>query len=192
MAFSARMQCYKEITIMLEQFHTKLSQQTSKFGQENVANESGTNNLNNKILQIVSIALQTSDQLLHIAVYGWLLSRKLLAELLNISEPSLGEFLTHSFERNPENLHLADILWKYHERNGQHAAATSILDNLASMQSNSIPLQQRIEYLAHAVMCMRCDTVGYSAHNGNMLKNLEDKVSNFNFNFVIHSKALSQ
>lgn len=174
------MQCYKEITLMLDHFYQNFRVDNATgadrtFGQS--PEKELEKNLNIKVLQIVENALQTNDQLLHIAVYDWLLSHKLLSELLNISEPSLGEFLTHSFDRNPDNLHLADILWKYHERNGQHSAATNILDSLASMQSNSISLAQRIEYLARAVMCMRCDTVGYSAHNGILLKNLEDKVS---------------
>lgn len=167
-AFTARMHCYREVTLMLDNLFQSMGQQESADKVQKTSN--------NNILQVVGMALQIADQLLHIAVYDWLLSHKLLTELLNISEPSLGEFLTHSFARNPENLQLADILWKFHERNGQHSAATHILDQLASMPSTAISLGLRIEYLARAVMCMRCDSVGYSAHNGILLKNLEDKV----------------
>ena len=109
-------------------------------------------------------------------MYEWLLSHQLLSELLGITEPSLGEFLGRSVANTPENLALADLLWKYYERNGQHAAAAKILDNLASMESDSILLKQRIEYLARAVMCMRSDTIGYSSHNGVLSKDLEDKL----------------
>lgn len=168
-AFSTRMKCYKEVTILLDTLFMAT-------GQNESADKLQTKQSHGQIFPIVTLALQTADTLLHIAVYDWLLSHKLLSELLNITEPSLGEFLKHSYARNPENLQLADILWKFHERNGQHPAATSILDQLASMPSNAITLAQRIEYLARAVMCMRCDIVGYSTHNGILLKNLEDKV----------------
>ena len=176
------MNCYKEIQLMLDYFNQSYfspsnEQESSSSSSNNKFDQSNHLKRNNeKILEIVSMSLQTADKLLHIAVYEWLLSHNLLAELLNISEPSLGEFLTHSLNRNQENLYLADILWKYHEQNGQHAAATEILDNLASMPSNTISLPQRIEYLARAVMCMRSDSVGYSAQNGLFYKNLEDKV----------------
>lgn len=173
-AFTARMQFYREITLMMDNLYQNMMQHDAS--KENKAQKAAGNN---NILLLVNMTLQISDQLLHIAVYDWMLAHKLVSELLNISEPSLGEFLTHSFARNPDNLQLADILWKFHERNGQHPAATHILDQLASMPSNAISLGQRIEYLARAVMCMRCDSVGYSSHNGILLKNLEDKVSGY-------------
>lgn len=113
---------------------------------------------------------------MHHAVYEWLLQRNLLSELLGSSEPSLGEFLSRSMARQPDNLQICDLLWKYHERNGQHAAAARILDGLASSETEGISLQQRIEYLARAIMCMRSDSAGASAHNGILLKELEDKL----------------
>lgn len=44
------------------------------------------------------------------------------------------------------------------------------------MCSPSIPLLQRIEYLARAVMCMRSDQVGYAPQLGVFLRELEDKI----------------
>jgi nuclear pore complex protein Nup155 len=44
------------------------------------------------------------------------------------------------------------------------------------MCSPSIPLLQRIEYLARAVMCMRSDQVGYASQLGVFLRELEDKI----------------
>lgn len=43
-------------------------------------------------------------------------------------------------------------------------------------RGDSIPLDQRIQYLARAVMCMRSESTGYSAHNGELLRELEDKL----------------
>lgn len=178
-AFTGRMRYYQEITLLLDNLHQIMAQ------HDPATNKGHKATSNNNIMMLVNMTLQMSDQLLHNTVYQWLLAHNRFSELLNISEPSLGEFLTHSFARNPDNLQLADILWKYHERNGQHPAATHILDQLASMPSNSITLGQRIEYLARAVMCMRCDSVGYSAHNGILLKNLEDKVSRIDYSIEL-------
>ncbi|KAJ6646130.1 Nuclear pore complex protein [Pseudolycoriella hygida] len=175
--FSTRMDFYKEVKLMLDHFYTTAyNKNASRDLTRSGLVESQEQTLNSQILKIVNLTLQTNDQLLHNSVYEWLLAHNLLTELLDISEPSLGEFLMHSVKRRPDDLGLADLLWKYHELNGQHAAATNILDNLASMQSEAIPLNQRIEYLSRAVMCMRSDTIGYSANNGFLLKNLEDKL----------------
>lgn len=177
-AYSARMNCYKEVNLMLEQVYQNLCNantniDSNKCGYEM---EDREKNINAQILGIVAIALQNTDQLLHNTFYSWLLSHNLLGELLGITEPSLGIFLARSVHKNTDNLGLADLLWKYHERNGQHAAAAKILNNLATMPSNSIPLEKRIDCLAHAVMCMRSDSVGSSTHNGVLLKDLEDKL----------------
>lgn len=177
--FSKRVDIYKEIKYMLDQFYLNAcnknaSRDLTRLGDLTTTTQEPS--MNAQILKVVALALQTSDQLLHNSVYEWLLSQNLLSELLDISEPSLGEFLTYSVKRRPDDLGLADLLWKYHELNGQHSAATNILDNLASIQSDAVPLIQRIEYLGRAVMCMRSDTIGYSANNGFLLKNLEDKV----------------
>ncbi|XP_065080595.1 nuclear pore complex protein Nup154 [Ochlerotatus camptorhynchus] len=176
MAYQSRMNCYREIKLMLEHVYTNV--RNSKGGSIYPSLESADRDklANNQLISIISLSLQCQDQLLHISVYEWLLSHNLLGELLEISEPSLGAFLGRAVNRTPENFALADLLWKYHERNGQHSAAAKILDKLANIHSETMTLQQRIEYLARAVMCMRSDTVGYSAHNGVLLKDLEDKL----------------
>lgn len=133
-------------------------------------------NVNTHIMKIVGMAVQVKDPLLHVCIYEWLMVHDMLSELLSLTEQSLGEFLRRNVVRNPDNLNLIDLLWKYYEKNGYHAQAARILDNLASTRSDGIPLEQRIEYLARAVMCMRNDGVGYSITNGVLLKELEDKV----------------
>lgn len=173
-AFAARMKCYKEIAVVLD--HVQQKQ------QQTAAADAGSRQPAKAVrplLQTVAMCLQTKDQLLHIAVYDWLLGQNLFSDLLNITEPSLGEFLANSFDRQPDNLHFGDILWKYHERNGRHDRATIILDQLAATPSEQIQLEQRIEYLARAVMCTRCESgggTGSATQAGALLKNLEDKL----------------
>lgn len=182
MAFAARMKCYKEIGTVLDQVQLKQADAETNINNNNNRTNNGTSSTR-PLLQTVALCLQTPDQLLHIAVYDWLLGQNLFSDLLNITEPSLGEFLAYSFDRQPDNVHFGDILWKYHERNGRHDRATVILDQLAAAASDSIQLEQRIEYLARAVMCTRCDSGNNNALAGDgakpagaLLRNLEDKL----------------
>uniref|UniRef100_A0A182IXE0 Nucleoporin Nup133/Nup155-like N-terminal domain-containing protein n=1 Tax=Anopheles atroparvus TaxID=41427 RepID=A0A182IXE0_ANOAO len=187
-AYQNRTKCYREVKAMLDSVYdlgAPASGRSSEAGepypqtqaQKDERDERASDGGNRQEVQaIIGQALGHTDQLLHIAIYEWLLSKGLHSELLEITEPSLGIFLSRAMTRTPENLQLADLLWKYHERNGQHASAAKILDRLANCSGDSIDLLRRIEYLARAVMCMRSESVGFSAHNGVLLKDLEDKL----------------
>jgi nuclear pore complex protein Nup155 len=166
-AFTTRMKCYEEVKNMLQYVYANLK------NAQAVASEP---NINQQLQHILNVALQTQDQLLHVAIYEWMLFNSLFVDILKISNNSLGDFLGRSVNQVPINLELADLLWKYYERNGQHQAAAKILDKLATMPSESVKLSKRIEYLARAVMCMRSDTIGYAVHHGEFLRDLEDKL----------------
>lgn len=200
MAYSTRLECYKQVKVMLDQVYQGSRAVVTGAGDQNSNGVGGGNSNNNNVAiekanrdisNIVSLTLQSRDYLLHNAVYEWLLSHQMLGELLGIGEPSLGQFLNNSVNKCPEDQQLADLLWKYHERNGQHLAAAKILDQLATMESNRIGLTQRIEYLGKAVMCMRSDAVGYCAHNGALLKDLEDKLEIAQVQKFTHSALAS-
>ncbi|XP_061397239.1 nuclear pore complex protein Nup154 [Musca vetustissima] len=175
-SYAARMNCYKEVRLMLD--HVFQSVCNNNANHDILYNPCGnaSGNSNSHVMEIVGMAVQVNDPLLHVCVYEWLLVHDMLSELLSLTEQSLGEFLRRNVVRNADNINLIDLLWKYYEKNGYHAQAARILDNLASTVSDGIPLQQRIEYLARAVMCMRNDGVGYSITNGVLLKELEDKL----------------
>lgn len=162
-AFTTKMKCFEEVKNMLQHVYTNLS---------NGQGEGGDQNINHQLQYILNTALQTQDQLLHVAVYEWMLFNSLYEDILKISNNSLGDFLARSVNQVAINLDLADLLWKYYERNGQHQAAAKILDKLAMTPSESIKLSKRIEYLARAVMCMR----SYAVHHGEFLHELEDKL----------------
>ncbi|XP_011199843.2 nuclear pore complex protein Nup154 [Bactrocera dorsalis] len=177
-AYSARMSCYKEIRSMLEtvyQNHCNANE-TQEFEFQRQMCDTNENSFSVQIRKLVNLAIQIKDPLLHITIYQWLMAHDMISELLALPEPSLGEFLRRNVVNNPGNLNLVDLLWKYYEKNGRHAEAAHILDNLASTESESISLDQRIEYLARAVMCMRNDSSGFSIANGILLKELEDKL----------------
>ncbi|EDW88030.1 nuclear pore complex protein Nup154 [Drosophila yakuba] len=180
--FATRMNYYKEVQLMLDHIYQTACnkshiQDKSPTQLKGTANASNSKNAAKQTIpKIVAQTLQVKDPLIHVTLYEWLLAHDMVSELLDVVEPSLGEFLRRSVSRNGENVVLIDLLWKYYEKNGHHSQAAQILDNLAMTRSENITLEQRIEYLVRAVMCMRNGNVGSSITNGIFLKELEDKL----------------
>ncbi|OAD62095.1 hypothetical protein WN48_07748 [Eufriesea mexicana] len=116
---------------------------------------------------IITDALHSMCEILHASVYAWMIERRLHGELVALEAYSLEAYLIR--------VNAPDLLWQFYENNKNHAAAAKILDALATKESN-IPLSQRVEYLARAVVCMRSDQVGYAPYLGIFLRELEDKV----------------
>nr|XP_017099232.2 LOW QUALITY PROTEIN: nuclear pore complex protein Nup154 [Drosophila bipectinata] len=179
--YATRMNYYKEVQMMLDHVYQtscnkKTMQEQAQSHIQPKSVPSTKSSTKQTIQKIVSQTLQIKDPLIHVTLYEWLLAHEMLSELLEVVEPSLGEFLRRSVSRNAENVILIDLLWKYYEKNGHHAQAAQILDNLAMTRSENITLEQRIEYLVRAVMCMRNGNVGSSITNGIFLKELEDKL----------------
>jgi nuclear pore complex protein Nup155 len=133
-AYENRLKCYNEVKKTLEFIHQTVC---NTEGGPTQANRYQA--INNDFLEVVYLALQSQDYLLHVAVYEYLLAHNLLAELLGITEKSLGEFLRRSASRDPQNLQLVDLLWKYYERNNEHAEAAKILDDLATKSKYTLP-----------------------------------------------------
>ncbi|XP_043641308.1 nuclear pore complex protein Nup154 [Drosophila teissieri] len=180
--FATRMTYYKEVQLMLDHIYQTACNK-SHIQDKSPSQHNGTakasdakNAAKQTIPKIVAQTLQVKDPLIHVTLYEWLLAHDMVSELLDVVEPSLGEFLRRSVSRNGENVILIDLLWKYYEKNGHHSQAAQILDNLAMTRSENITLEQRIEYLVRAVMCMRNGNVGSSITNGIFLKELEDKL----------------
>jgi len=173
---------YKEVQLMLDHIYQRVCNKTH-VQDKSINPLKGTakasdakNGATQTIPKIVAQTLKVKDPLIHITLYEWLLAHDMLKELLDVVEPSLGEFLRRSVSQNVDNVVLIDLLWKYYEKNSHHSQAAHILDNLAMTRSENINLEQRIEYLVRAVMCMRNGNVGSSLSNGIFLKELEDKV----------------
>lgn len=63
-----------------------------------------------------------------------MLRRGLEGDLLAGSNTYRGleAFLTRAARSRPDSIEVNDLLWKFHERNGNHAAAAKILYQLAS------------------------------------------------------------
>lgn len=103
-----------------------------------------------------------------------MLSKQLHGELIAVSEPTLESYLIRTTQNNPDAIQVYDLLWKYYEKCGNHAAAARILDNLASKTSSAMKLSQRVNWLSRAVVCLR-GGAGASPVAGRFLRELEDK-----------------
>ncbi|KAL0269136.1 UNVERIFIED_CONTAM: hypothetical protein PYX00_006963 [Menopon gallinae] len=177
-AYMKRMNSYKHVTFILDQLYnvtlsSDLSCSTTLTYQDNIAIR--PYEAQSEAKRLLKIILDSDDELLHIAVYEWMLNKDLHGELISVTNSSLENYLTRAVERNPNQIQISDLLWKYYEKNQNHAAAAKILHRLAVKKGPVLTLSQRIDYLSRAVVCMRSDKVGSAPHLGVFLQELEDK-----------------
>ena len=84
------------------------------------------------VMQLINEILELPDEILHVALYDWMMKKQMSSELIKINNSSLETYLLHTSQQNPDNTAVVDLLWKYYENNNNHAAAAKILDSLAS------------------------------------------------------------
>ena len=81
-----------------------------------------------------TLALRSQDEMFHIALYDWLIGKKLPERLLDIQSPYLESYLKHAAVQQPDQLHILELLWKYYEKSRNYGAAARILAKLADRQ----------------------------------------------------------
>ncbi|KAG9437559.1 nuclear pore complex protein [Apis mellifera carnica] len=172
--YMKRLEIYKEFITLLDHLYNQSISNpltptiSSKVGSPSQNSSTVPVTPAKEILQnIITDALHSTCEILHASVYAWMMERRLHGELIALAAPSLETYLTR--------VNAPDLLWQFYEKNKNHAAAAKILDALATKESN-IPLSQRVEYLARAVVCMRSDQAGYAPYLDIFLRELEDKV----------------
>lgn len=121
-----------------------------------------------KVFQLV---VASSDQLMHVALYQWLVGQKETDKLLSIRSPFIEDFLKTATAQQPETTTMFDLLWKFYEKSGQYVAAAKILNKLADRHSTDLSLEGRISYLSRAIMCVKS-----SEGAGELLHHLEEKM----------------
>ena len=77
--------------------------------------------------------------------------------------------------KQPDNLQILDIMWKFYEKDKNYSAAARILAKLADRDTGNLTLWDRIDYVSRAILCAKaCST---TLHNeGEFLHELEDKM----------------
>jgi nuclear pore complex protein Nup155 len=177
-AYLARTSAYKQVTAMLRQL---LSGGAGGGGQhsQNDPNQLGPAEAGGHAEVVFEVAFKSDDELFHVELYQWLLSEKHYERLLSVRSAYLEDFLTRGTSQHPDTLVMFDLLWKYYEKTRNYAAAAKILAKLADRHSTEINLQQRIEYLSRAIICVKSGELCMESHRGGtgqLLHDLEEKM----------------
>ncbi|XP_063962394.1 nuclear pore complex protein Nup155-like [Lytechinus pictus] len=184
-AFSARYECYKSITDILDQLLTASQAQPSSPGLPNRPgappkpdpNRLSTSDAEHYLDGMMHRCLDSDDELFHVTLYDWLVNKGLKEQLLEISSPFVEPYIKRAVHYNPDSLEMLDLLWKYHEKCKNYPAASRILCKLAERHSTDVKLQHRIEYLSRAVMCSKSSSLRTSsASEGEFLHEIEEKL----------------
>ncbi|XP_075969524.1 nuclear pore complex protein Nup154 [Anticarsia gemmatalis] len=128
--------------------------------------------------KLVWECLSRNDELLHVAVYEWLVSKQLGSELLSLGTApptSLRTYLQAAARSAAPSaaLHLMDLLWKVLEKSGDHLAAANVLEGLATRPGSGATLSQRMSWLSAGVVCVRGAGAG-GAGGAELLRRLEE------------------
>jgi len=184
-AFLGRSECYKHCTAML---HTLLQAGSAPPTSPSVPTSPGPPPPPSPAIlppdqatiwaeQVFQLMLSSSDQLLHVTLYQWLIENKYIDKLLNIKSAHIEDFLKRGAVQHPETLAMFDLLWKYYEKTSQYVPAARILAKLADRHSTELSLSGRVQYLSRAIMCVK-SSEGGSANRaaGELLHHLEEKM----------------
>jgi len=184
-AYIGRVECYKHCTSML---HTLLQAGSAPPTSPSVPTSPGPppppspavlppDQATNFAEQVFQLMLASSDQLLHVTLYQWLIENKYIDKLLNIKSQFIEEFLKRGAVQHPETLAMFDLLWKYYEKTSQYVPAARILAKLADRHSTELSLSGRVQYLSRAIMCVKSSEGGSASRAaGELLHHLEEKM----------------
>ncbi|XP_065211453.1 nuclear pore complex protein Nup155 isoform X2 [Planococcus citri] len=181
-AYTQRMSCYKELTSALEYLYHKQSagrgDNTTPPIISSFSNASAVIQQDQmRFQEFLDLCLSSKDELLHCAIYEWMMNKKLHGELVSFGHPSLEFFLQQSHTSQQFASHdVKEILWMFFEKQGNHNAAANILFNLAKETNDNITLEQRIHYLSHSLVCMKSNKSGAAPLIGVLFQEVEDNL----------------
>lgn len=130
--------------------------------------------------ETLNLALQSNDELCHVAMFDWLSDRRLDDKLIDVRSPFLENYLKRQAQQAAASgaesaVVKHDLLWKFYERSGNLMSAARVLSRLADAHSTAVSLSRRVEYLSRAIVCSRAAAYGNAAH-GQFLHELEEKM----------------
>ncbi|OXB66694.1 hypothetical protein ASZ78_013085 [Callipepla squamata] len=133
--------------------------------------------------QMLKLAQRSTDELFSIALYNWLIQADLSDKLLQVTAPFLEPYLVRMTKIDQNKVRYMDLLWRYFEKNRNFSNAARVLAKLADLHSTEISLQQRLEYIARAILSAKSSTaISSIAADGEFLHELEEKMD-----FSLHS-----
>ncbi|XP_020651332.3 nuclear pore complex protein Nup155 [Pogona vitticeps] len=201
-AFQERLNCYKCITDTLQELvnQSKAAPQSPSVPKKPgpPVLSSDPNMLSNEeaghhFEQMLKLAQRSTDELFSIALYGWLVQADLSDKLLQINSPFLEPYLTRMAKVDQNKVRYMDLLWRYFEKNRSFSSAARVLAKLADMHSTEISLQQRLEYIARAILSAKSSTaISPIAADGEFLHELEEKMEVARIQFQIQEALQRQ
>ncbi|NWT04676.1 NU155 protein, partial [Mionectes macconnelli] len=127
--------------------------------------------------QMLKLAQRSTDELFSIALYNWLIQADLADKLLQVTAPFLEPYLVRMTKIDQNKVRYMDLLWRYFEKNRNFSSAARVLAKLADLHSTEISLQQRLEYIARAILSAKSSTtISSIAADGEFLHELEEKM----------------
>ncbi|ELW53479.1 Nuclear pore complex protein Nup155 [Tupaia chinensis] len=139
--------------------------------------------------QMLKLAQRSKDELFSIALYNWLIQADLADKLLQvktnflfqyqylIASPFLEPHLVRMAKVDQNKVRYMDLLWRYYEKSRSFSNAARVLSKLADLHSTEISLQQRLEYIARAILSAKSSTaISSIAADGEFLHELEEKM----------------
>ncbi|XP_026495219.2 nuclear pore complex protein Nup155 [Vanessa tameamea] len=180
LTYYRRMEIYREVCSALERLYERSAEATSN-GSSSTSDALHTispADANYQGRKLVWDCLCRDDELLHVAVYEWLVSKNLGSELLSLNgapPASLRTYLTAAARQAPAPaaLHLLDLLWKVLEKAGDHLAAAHVLEGLATKPGTGATLAQRMSWVSAGVVCVR-GAGARAAGGAELLRRLEE------------------
>ncbi|XP_061215354.1 nuclear pore complex protein Nup155 [Neopsephotus bourkii] len=127
--------------------------------------------------QMLKLAQHSTDELFSTTLYNWLIQVDLTDKLLQVTAPFLEPYLVRMARLDQNKVRYMDLLWRYFEKNRNFNNAARILAKLADLHSTEISLQQRLEYIARAILSAKSSTaMSCVAADGEFLHELEEKM----------------
>ncbi|CAH2259179.1 jg9998 [Pararge aegeria aegeria] len=175
-----RMEIYREVCVALERLYERSSDANTSTTQSDANHTLTSADSNYQGRQLVWDCLCRDDELLHVAVYEWLVSKNLGSELLSLSgapPATLRTYLSAAARQAPApaSLHLLDLLWKVLEKAGDSLAAAHVLEGLATKPGTGATLAQRMSWVSAGVVCVR-GAGARAAGGAELLRRLEEAV----------------
>ncbi|BHF82333.1 hypothetical protein SprV_0802547000 [Sparganum proliferum] len=107
------------------------------------------------LLTILKSVVKSEDTLAHFEVIGWLLSNGLIEQVVTLNSPHLEAYLRSRLRQTPNDVSLRCLLWRQLEARGAHLEAARVLEHLASAPSDGLELEDRLDYLARAIITVK-------------------------------------
>uniref|UniRef100_A0A8C6JV44 Nuclear pore complex protein Nup155 n=1 Tax=Melopsittacus undulatus TaxID=13146 RepID=A0A8C6JV44_MELUD len=174
-AFQERLNSYKCITDTLQELvnQSKPGPPVLSSDPNMLSNEEAGHHFE----QMLKLAQRSTDEVFSTTLYNWLIQVDLTDKLLQVTAPFLEPYLVRMAKLDQNKVRYMDLLWRYFEKNRSFNNAARILAKLADLHSTEISLQQRLEYIARAILSAKSSTaMSCVAADGEFLHELEEKM----------------